>query len=130
MWLWTYSNRGRTGYAKNCITFEFTSRVSLLVNIDVLKRLQIIPERIFVERTIRPKYACKACEGSGDEDNPAVRVAPAPVRLIPGSIATENVLSHIFVSKFVDHLPYYRQESRFNRIGVSISRQNMSNWQL
>ncbi len=94
------------------------------------ERLQIIPERIFVERTIRPKYACKACEGSGDEDRPAVRVAPAPLTLIPGSIATENVLAHIFANKFIDHLPYYRQEARFKRIGVSISRQNMSNWQL
>ena len=30
----------------------------------------------------RPKYACHHCEGSGDEDRPAVRVAPAPPALI------------------------------------------------
>ncbi len=33
------------------------------------------------------------------------------------------------VNKYVDHLPFYRQENRFKRIGASISRQNMSRWQ-
>jgi transposase len=33
------------------------------------------------------------------------------------------------VNKYVDHLPFYRQEQRFERIGISISRQDMSFWQ-
>jgi len=32
------------------------------------------------------------------------------------------------VNKFCDHLPFYRQQKRFERIGAHISRQNMSNW--
>jgi transposase len=55
---------------------------------EVSERLQIIPEQIYVERHIRPKYACHSCEGSGDEEKPAVRIAPAPPAIIPGSIAT------------------------------------------
>jgi uncharacterized coiled-coil protein SlyX len=42
---------------------------------EVNERLQIIPAKIYIERTVRPKYACKVCEGSGDEDKPAVRIA-------------------------------------------------------
>jgi transposase len=38
-------------------------------------------------------------------------------------------LSTIVIQKFEDHLPYYRQERQFEHIGVSISRQDMSNWQ-
>ncbi|MCL1927477.1 MAG: IS66 family transposase, partial [Treponema sp.] len=40
-----------------------------------------------------------------------------------------SLLSCILVQKFEDHLPYYRQEKQFERIGARISRQDMSNWQ-
>ncbi len=96
---------------------------------ETSERLQVIPPKMWVERIIRPKYACKNCEGSGDEEKPAVRVAAPPASIIPKSIVTPGLLSFIIVNKFVDHLPYYRQEKRFERIGIHISRQNMSNWQ-
>jgi transposase len=32
-------------------------------------------------------------------------------------------------TKFPNHLPFYRQEQQFERIGAGISRQDMSNWQ-
>jgi hypothetical protein len=58
---------------------------------ETSERLQVIPEQVWVERHVRPKYACHTCEGSGDEDNPAVRIAPAAASLIPGSIATAGL---------------------------------------
>ena len=33
------------------------------------------------------------------------------------------------IQKYQDHLPFHRQEIQFQRIGVEISRQDMSNWQ-
>jgi len=96
---------------------------------EVSERLQVIPPRIYVERIIRPKYACRNCEGSSDEDKPAVRVSPSPASIIPGSIVTPGLLAFIITNKYVDHLPFYRQEKKFERIDISISRQNMSNWQ-
>ena len=50
---------------------------------DCAERLDVIPRKIQVIRTVRPKYACHHCEGSGDEDRPAVRMARAPPALIP-----------------------------------------------
>jgi len=97
---------------------------------EITERLQIIPERVYVEQHVRPKWACRHCEGSGDEENPVFRIAPTPPTMIPGGIATAGLLAFIFVNKFVDHLPFYRQEKRFERIGAHISRQNMSNWSL
>ena len=81
-----------------------------------------------MEQHIRPKYACRHCEGSGDEDKPVFRIAPAPPSILPGSIVTSGLLAFILINKFCDHLPFYRQEKRFERIGAYISRQNMSNW--
>jgi len=96
---------------------------------ETSEKLHIIPPRIYVEKTVRPKYACRRCEGTGDEGKPTVRVAPVEPSLIPRSIVSPSLLSTIITQKFEDHLPYYRQEKQFERIGVTISRQDMSNWQ-
>ena len=34
------------------------------------------------------------------------------------------------VSKFCDALPFYRQERQFQRMGVDVSRQDITNWTL
>ncbi|MFP4551857.1 MAG: IS66 family transposase, partial [Spirochaetales bacterium] len=90
--------------------------------------VQVIPEQMWVERHVYPKYGCHTCEGSGDEDRPAVRIAPRVATILPRSIASAALVAFILVNKFVDHLPFYRQEKRFARIGIDISRQDMSNW--
>jgi transposase len=97
---------------------------------EVSERLALVPRRLFVERHIRPKYACHHCEGSGDEDKPAVRTAPVPPSIIPRSIVTPSLLASILVAKYVDHLPFYRQEEQFSRSGLDLSRQDMSNWSM
>jgi transposase len=91
--------------------------------------LHIIPQKIYVEKTIRIKYVCPECEGTGDEDKPAVRIAPVEPVIIPRSIVSASLLGYIIIQKYCDHLPYYRQEKQFERIGVHVSRQDMSNWQ-
>lgn len=49
-------------------------------------------------------------------------------RVIPGSMAGTSLLSHILVARFVDHLPYHRQEQIAARQGVVLERQKMSQW--
>lgn len=80
--------------------------------------------------TVRPKYACKNCEGSGDEDKPVFRQMPAPKNIIQKSIATSGLLSFVFINKYCNHMPYYRQEKAFERRLIDISRTDMDNWQL
>ena len=97
---------------------------------ETSERLHIAPMEIWVERIIRPQYACRCCEGVESEGiEKTVRIAPVPPSIIPKSIASASLLSCVFTHKFEDHLPYYRQERQFERIGVTISRQDMSNWQ-
>ena len=100
------------------------------VSEKITERLNIIPEKIYVERHIYPVYACRACEGSGDEDHPVFRQAPAVKNIIPKSIATPNLLSYIFTNKYCNHVPYYRQSKNFERKGIDISRATMDKWQL
>lgn len=93
---------------------------------ETSEKLHIIPPRIYVEKVIRPKYACRCCEGTADEEEPVIHIAPVEPSIIPRSITTPSLLSTIITQKFEDHLPYYRQEKQFDRIGVVISRQDMS----
>jgi transposase len=94
---------------------------------DVSEKLDYIPATLRVIRNIRPKYACKCCEGVEDE-GPTIKIAPVPLQLIPKSIAAEGLVAHIAVSKFADSLPLYRQEKILARLGVDICRATMANW--
>ena len=96
---------------------------------ETSEKLEIIPQSIYVTKTVRPKYACRCCEGTEDESEPTVKIAPVPLSIIPRSIASASLLSCIMIQKYQDHLPFYRQEVQFQRIGIEISRQDMSNWQ-
>jgi transposase len=40
---------------------------------------------------------------------------PAPLRVIVGGLATPALLSHVLISKYCDHLPFYRQSQMFAR---------------
>ena len=97
---------------------------------DCAERVDVIPPQIQVIRIVRPKYACHHCEGSGDEDRPAVRVAPAPPALIPKGLASAGLLAFIATAKLCDALPLYRQERQFARLGVELSRRTMSDWMI
>ena len=94
---------------------------------EVSEKLDYVPARIQVERHIRCKYACPACEGV-DSQGPTVRIAPVPAQLLPKSIATSGLVAHIITAKFEDALPFYRQEKIFARLGIDLGRASMAGW--
>lgn len=95
---------------------------------DINERLVFIPARYYVEKNIYPKYVCRKCDKSNDGSQASVISAERKSYLMPKSIATPSLISHILISKFIDHLPLYRLEKIFRRIGVEISRKIMSLW--
>ncbi len=94
---------------------------------EVSEQLDIIPAKMQVIRHIRYKYACKNCEGT-DDDKPTVSIARMPDQLIPKSMATPGLIAHVMTAKFVDALPFYRQEKQFDRMGIQIPRATMCSW--
>ena len=94
---------------------------------EVCEKLDIIPAQIRVVRHIRPKYACKSCEGV-ESIGPTVKISPPPAEIIPKGIATAGLIAHIVISKFADSLPLYRQEKIFFRYGIEITRSTMAGW--
>lgn len=94
---------------------------------EISEQLDYIPATVQVLQHIRPKYACKHCEGV-EAEGPTVAIAQMPAQMLPKSIATPGLLSHIIISKYADHQPLYRQEKIFERLGVELKRQTMASW--
>lgn len=88
---------------------------------EVREEIEIVPAHIIVHRHVTPKYSCPKCHDG-------VVSASTPPGIIPGSMATPSFLSHLIVSKFEDHLPFFRQEKIFERMGLEVSRTTMARW--
>jgi len=88
---------------------------------DERRVLQYQPAVLEVEVHVLPKYACPCCR----ED---VVSPPPPDRILPRSIAGPGLISEILVSKFGDHLPLYRLEDRFTRLGLYLPRSTLCDW--
>jgi transposase len=78
---------------------------------------------VYVRAIIRPKYTVPGSEGAG-----CVVVADLPSLPIPKSNAGAGLLSHICVSKFVDHLPFYRQIQIFKREKIPLAEATVKGW--
>ena len=90
--------------------------------------LVIIPATAKIRRDVTYTYACKHCEQNACS-TPVVK-ANMPKPLIKGSIASPEAVAHIMTQKFVMASPLYRQEQEWERRGIPLSRQTMSNWLL
>jgi transposase len=89
---------------------------------EVSEEIDMIPAKLIRRRTVRPKYACPCGEAG-------VHIAPMPPRLIPQSRLGLGLGVHIVLSRFDDHLSYYRLEQQFEeRHGILIPRQQMVQW--
>lgn len=90
---------------------------------ETSEQLDYIPAQVKVIQHVRNKYACKCCENM-------VKTAPPPALPIPKSIASPGLLTQVIVSKYDDHLPLYRQAEMWQRLGIDLSRANLSNWMI
>jgi transposase len=88
---------------------------------EVSETLEYTPASLVKRRTIRPKYATP--------DNEGVIIADLPSRPIDKAIGEACLLAHILVSKYVDHLPFYRQIQMFKRdFGWEPAQSTISDW--
>jgi len=87
---------------------------------DISERLDIIPAQFFVQRQIRGKWVCKCCQLLLQE--------PAAPQVFDNALPTPGLQAHTVVSRFVDHIPYYRQEQINARSGIQTPRSTLAAW--
>jgi hypothetical protein len=57
-----------------------------------------------------------------------VTTAPTASGSIAGGLAAPGLLAHVVVSKFVEHMPLYRQQDELARADILISRSTLCGW--
>ena len=92
---------------------------------DISERLDIVPAEFFVHRHIYGKWTCRCCQRQGIE---RLLQEPADPQIIDGGIPASGLVAHTLISRFVDHLPYYRQETINARAGVHTPRSTLARW--
>ena len=90
------------------------------------RELKIIPAQVKIVEHIRKVYGCRECEK--DEFGEPILKTPVDNPVIKGSFASPEAIAHIIIQKYVMGVPLYRQEQDWNRNGIMLSRQTMSNW--
>lgn len=86
------------------------------------EQLDLVPASLQVRQHVRFQYACRKCYGS-------IKRADFPPQPIEKGLPTSRLLSQVMMSKFADHMPFYRQESWFLRQKCPISRSTMWGWE-
>jgi transposase len=87
---------------------------------EVTEILEYIPGELYVRRIIRKKYALAQEKG--------IVIGELPSLALPKSNAGASLLSHLLVSKYQDHLPFYRQIEIFKRNGVELAASTVNGW--
>jgi len=85
------------------------------------ERYQYIPAKIIRQEILRPKLACR-CGQAG------VSIAPLPPSLITQGSADSSLVAQVILAKFADHLPLYRQQQMFARLGVHFPKSTLGDW--
>jgi len=85
------------------------------------ERFEYVPAKIIRHEIVRPKLACPCGEGK-------VSIAPLPPQVIEQGRAGASLIAHVILSKYDDHLPLYRQQQQFLRLGVNFARQTLCDW--
>ena len=93
---------------------------------EVRETLVFKPAEAYIRQDVYYTYGCRRCDKE-DISTPIVKTPKEPA-LIPGGYASAEAAAHIAVQKFVMYVPLYRQELDWNRRGIQITRQTMSNW--
>jgi len=87
---------------------------------DVSEKLDYVPGVFTVERHVRGKWVCAACQ--------TLVQAPVPAHVIDKGLPTTGLLAQVLVAKYADHLPLYRQETIFERAGLALPRSTLAQW--
>ena len=91
---------------------------------DVQDKLGFKPKQFYRERHVYPKYICRNAECNREK----LVQAKTDAQIIDKSIATPELLAHVLISKYADHLPLYRQSLIYQRSGVYLSDSTLADW--
>ena len=92
------------------------------------EELVIIPEQAYVRVTRIPVLECVNCQSLNEDGRSTYVEIKHPSFLFNRSKCSAELLAYIMDMKYSAGLPLYALEKHFQKIGITIPRQNMCNW--
>ena len=93
---------------------------------QVTEVLEYKPGTFYVKKYIRYKYLLPVDPTSAKEGQSKIVIGDLPSLPIPRGNAGASVQAHMMVSKYVDHLPFYRQVKIFKRQDIDLSESTLN----
>lgn len=93
---------------------------------SVKEIIKYIPAKLIREEHITYSYVCKSCEKETGESN--IISTSAPKTIFYNSMASNELIAHTLILKYQHAMPLYRQETYFDMMGATLSRQTLCNW--
>ena len=92
----------------------------VLIGKDITKKLEVLPQKLYVAEHLCYKYTCRACE--------TLIEAKKEKSAIPKGLSGDSLIAEILENKYQHHLPLYRQSLMLANLDAPISDNTLSNW--
>ena len=91
-----------------------------------LVRSELVREqpKVYIREIYRETFACR----DASHEEPVFAKAAVPPSVIAHSLASASTVAYVMEQKYRYAKTFYRMEQEWHDLGVSISRQTMSNW--
>ncbi len=96
------------------------------IGVETSEHLEYAPGRLIRVRTTRSKFA-RSDQGMSDSE-PQVVAAPIPSKPIQRGMLGASLGAELILAKYGEHMPLYRLEKRFARLGLPITRSTLCGW--
>lgn len=91
----------------------------------VREELRITPAKVERIQYLHEVLACPVCR---EEDTGTIVKAPVPTALLAHSPASPSMAAFVMYQKFLNSVPFYRQEMDWLQMGAPLARETTSNW--
>lgn len=91
----------------------------------VREELSITPAKVERVRYLREVLACPVCRR---EDTGTITKAPTPTALLAHSPASPSMVAFVMYQKFMNAVPFYRQEMDWLQMGAPLARETTAGW--
>lgn len=91
----------------------------------VREELRITPAKVERVHYLQEVLACPACR---EEDVGTISKAAVPTALLAHSLASPSMAAYVMYQKFMNAVPFYRQEMDWLQMGTPLARETTSGW--
>jgi len=95
---------------------------------QIHNEIELIPAKVILKEHVQQIYSCRNCEITSTKV--PVITAPMPSPLLRGSLLSPSMGAHLCCRKYENRDPIEKIAGDFQREGIQLSKQTLSNWVL